>query len=670
MAALGAQDDRNAAVWRQLALPDGARALPPRATIRAPTSGVDDAALVERGARPASERPSEAAREPEALPLLRIARAGDDVDDVDLALEGELGSGGMGVVWRARQPLLDREVAVKVLHPRKRGRARAVRKLLDEARIAARLDHPGIVPIYALGADADGDPVLVMKRVEGVVWRELIEQPDHPRWARVTGDRLPWHLGVLVQVCHALELAHSRDVIHRDLKPDNVMIGDFGEVYVLDWGLAVELSDGAAPPSTRRPEAERGAGAGRFSVAGTPAYMAPEMVNREPLTVQSDVYLLGSVLHEVLTGEPRHKGDSFFDLVYQIHVSEPVVYAASVPAELGAICNRATARRPEDRFPSVAAFREAVELALEHRASERMADQALGRLRELEKLRARRPDAEAELRRLATECRFGLQQALESWPDNPRARAGLVRALGRFVELELERGNLVAAEALATELALVPPDLAARLERLRAEELAAKRGVERLERIAHGHDINVLARARGLQLLALCALALAACGTLIVGMRVFGWELGYGLMFPLGVASPVAILALMLLTRARKARNVVNRRLIFAFLLITLFAILVRWLGFRAELPVKTMLLFELAACACGGTMVVVTLDPTMWKQAVGSVSCAVLAGVFPELAVELTVLGTVGMLAWVGLAWLRRTGIADPADPESGARA
>ncbi|MCC6521871.1 MAG: serine/threonine protein kinase [Polyangiaceae bacterium] len=662
--------DRNAELWHELRLPDGARGLAPRATIRAVSSGDEDASITEPSDRPPTERPSEARPVLEALPLLRIARAGEDPEGADLELDGELGAGGMGVVWRARQPLLDREVAVKMLHPQKRRRARAVRKLLDEARIAARLDHPGVVPIYALGADGEGDPVVVMKRVEGVGWRELIERADHPRWARVPGDRLQWHLGVLLQVCHAIELAHSRDVIHRDLKPDNVMIGDFGEVYVLDWGLAVELTDGAAPPSTRQPDAERRGEAGRFTVAGTPAYMAPEMVNREPVTVQSDVYLLGSVLHEVLTGEPRHKGDSFFDLVYQIHVSEPAVFAPSVPVELGAICNRATARRPEDRYPSVAAFREALELALEHRASERMADQALGRLRELEKLRARRPDAEAEQRRLATECRFGLQQALESWPDNARARAGLVRALGRFVELELERRNLAAAEALAAELGDVPPDLAARLERLRAEERAEKLGVERLARIAHGHDINVLGRARGLQLLVLCALALAASGTVVVGMRVLGWELGYGLMFPLGAASPLAILGLMLVTRARGARNVVNRRLVTAFLLITLFAILVRWLGYRVELPVKTMLLFELAACACGGTMVVVTLDPSMWKQAVGSVSCAVLAGVFPELAVELTVLGTVGMLAWVGLAWLRRAGASDPSDPESRAQA
>src|SRR5262249_35011988 len=150
-----------------------------------------------------------------------------------------------------------------------------------------------------------------MKHVEGVSWRDLLRDGAHPAWAKVGApgeDRLVSHLQILMQVCNAVEFAHRRGLIHRDIKPANVMVGEFGEVYLLDWGIAARtgilaeasshLGESGAEPTPR--------------MLGTPAYMAPEMLSRKvgPIDERTDVYLLGATLHEVLTGRPRHVGST------------------------------------------------------------------------------------------------------------------------------------------------------------------------------------------------------------------------------------------------------------------------------------------------------------------------------------------------------------------------
>ena len=156
-----------------------------------------------------------------------------------------------------------REVAVKRLRPEVIS-PETESALLHEARSTGRLEHPNIVPVHLLDFGDEGRPRLVMKRLEGVAWRELIRQPGHPAWAHLRGDPLTRHIQILMQVCNAVEYAHSRRVIHRDIKPANVMVGSFGEVYLVDWGIALDLSShqrGTTP-----------------EVAGTPSYMAPEML--------------------------------------------------------------------------------------------------------------------------------------------------------------------------------------------------------------------------------------------------------------------------------------------------------------------------------------------------------------------------------------------------------
>ncbi len=230
-----------------------------------------------------------------SLPLLRTA----DVAEVtaDVRVSTLLGEGGMGRVLAAEQVALGREVAVKVV--RDGGRAADVDALLREALIAARLEHPNVVPVHLLGRGEDGAPIFVMRRIEGVPWSDVLrDAAAAPGMFADARDPLEMHLRVLLEVCGAVQFAHARGILHRDLKPENVMLGAFGEVYVVDWGIALNLAD---DPRLPRIADARG-------VVGTPAYMAPEMAlgDAAALSPRTDVYLLGAVLHRVLTGAPPH----------------------------------------------------------------------------------------------------------------------------------------------------------------------------------------------------------------------------------------------------------------------------------------------------------------------------------------------------------------------------
>jgi len=206
-----------------------------------------------------------------------------------------LGEGGMGVVHLATQRTLGRQVAVKTLR-KGAGDEQAALRIVREAWITGALEHPNVVPVHDVGVDASGAPVIVMKRIEGRPWSHYLRDAAAVAKRFAAADLVEWNLRTLANVCNAMHFAHARGILHRDLKPDNVMIGEFGEVYVLDWGIAVSLADD---------------GTGRFplasqatDIAGTPHYMAPEMLLGDPtmLSPRTDVYLLGAMLYEIFTG--------------------------------------------------------------------------------------------------------------------------------------------------------------------------------------------------------------------------------------------------------------------------------------------------------------------------------------------------------------------------------
>jgi tetratricopeptide (TPR) repeat protein/tRNA A-37 threonylcarbamoyl transferase component Bud32 len=269
--------------------------------------------------------------------------------------------GGIGRVWLAHDEDLGRDVALKELRPDRGDSPTAAARFLEEAQITGQLEHPGIVPVYELVRPADGRPCYAMRFVGGRTLADAIADYHRRREAGQTGPlELRELLGAFVGVCNAVAYAHSRGVLHRDLKPANVALGDYGEVLVLDWGLA-KVQGTADEPTSLLPVALGGGdGAGRTQqgqVLGTPAYMAPEQARGRPDLVdrRSDVYGLGAILYEVLTGMPPFDGADTPEVLKRV-VQEPVVPPRQVvpatPPALEAVCLKALAKEPADRYVS------------------------------------------------------------------------------------------------------------------------------------------------------------------------------------------------------------------------------------------------------------------------------------------------------------------------------
>ncbi len=285
-----------------------------------------------------------------------------------------LGEGGMGEVRLARDRLIGREVAMKVVRAEHATRADSRARFIREVRVQGQLEHPAIVPVYDFGLDARGDAFFTMRRVRGNTLSDVLDalhRGDQDARKEHTRHKL---LGAFVRVCLAISFAHERGVLHRDLKPANIMLGGFGEVYVLDWGLAkVRGASRSVEPRPSQPEPEvadvSGTHTAAGSVLGTPAYMAPEQVRGEDIDARTDIYALGAILFELLTLEPLH-GDGtpaamLARIVRGIEARTSVrAPHRSVPPELEAICVKATAPNRNDRFASARELAEAVDAYL------------------------------------------------------------------------------------------------------------------------------------------------------------------------------------------------------------------------------------------------------------------------------------------------------------------
>jgi eukaryotic-like serine/threonine-protein kinase len=252
-----------------------------------------------------------------------------------------LGRGGMGEVLLAHDRRIGRDVAVKRLHSGSPTQDETTR-FLREARIQARLDHPAIVPVYELGRDPSGRPYFTMKRLTGTTLADILGRRS------ATRQRL---LRAFVDVCRAVDFAHARDVVHRDLKPGNIVLGEYGEVYVLDWGVARVLGDAAGGVITADIDTLEGtAPAGH--VLGTPGYMAPEQLQRPEVERAADVYSLGAILFELLAGEPLHpRATAIESTLSRGTVTSPAARRPdrAIAPELDALCTAMLVGEPKLR---------------------------------------------------------------------------------------------------------------------------------------------------------------------------------------------------------------------------------------------------------------------------------------------------------------------------------
>lgn len=419
-----------------------------------------------------------------------ISAAHEDVGPLipsvpDLEVVATLAEGGMGRVLLAHQRSLNRQVAMKVLRRRALSN-RGCQSLFEEARLAGSLEHPNIVPVHLVAEDRNGLPVLVMKRIEGVSWRVLLDEPKHDVWEHLLHegtDRLSVHMSILSSVCHAIHYAHTRGVIHCDIKPDNVMVGGFGEVYVVDWGIARQLSTPAPHKADK--------------MLGTPGFMAPEMVrgSSTALDARTDVYLLGATLHYVLTGELRHPGRTVAEQCLNAVQSRSCCHGPDVPADLATICTRATAADPAERFPTADAFRQALAQYVRNRGSIELSDSAWNRLEKLPGMVAEGTEA-GVMDEYLTECQFAFHQSLRTWPGNSRARRGLAKCLHVMVEHEIQRESVGRAKALLQQIGNPDPTLAKRVAELESRVFERQASAARLQDVERSMDWSVHTRAR------------------------------------------------------------------------------------------------------------------------------------------------------------------------------
>ncbi|MBB73269.1 MAG: hypothetical protein CMJ75_02015, partial [Planctomycetaceae bacterium] len=400
---------------------------------------------VQRGAATTVPGDSPETREAPRSLVIQTRQVRDDRDDTNLDVSGadyiiekQIGKGGMGVVLRAHQSSVGRKVALKSMLPEYAEAGGERVKFVTEAVVTAVMDHPNVVPIYDLGVNEDGSLFYVMKEIEGTPWNDCIGEKT-----------LSENLNILLRMADAMAYAHARDYLHRDLKPENIMVGDFGEVLVMDWGLAV---------SVHEPES--------WNLAGTPAYMAPEMASHpvDGLGFGSDIYLMGAILFEILTGSPAHAGASVMDCVRNAARNE--IVETAIDNELMSIARKAMATDISDRYASIIDFQQAIREYQTHAESVAMSDRAAEQLT----LARQNDDYEAY-----AQARFGFHEATTIWPENEEAQVGQREALLGHAQCALLKEDFGLGLSLLTEFQDAPVELLRKLQRGQKQRQTAQK---------------------------------------------------------------------------------------------------------------------------------------------------------------------------------------------------
>ena len=512
-------------------------------------------------------------------PMLAMLKEWGINDQEDLVERELLGEGGMAVVYLADQSLPRRQVAVKRLRDNTIEQAQ---QLFAEALLTGALEHPNIIPVHAIRIDPELGPEVVLKRVEGVSLSEAYESDGQ------TDAGLRRLLPKLLQVCNALEYAHARHIIHRDIKAENIMLGQYGEVYLLDWGIAIDQS---APLAASR------------GTVGTPHYIAPEMISGDPshVDVRTDVYLLGATLHYLLVGKPRHDAPTSLSAALLASQSEPFDYPSSVFSELGALANRACALDSNDRPQTVAEFRLAIEDCLTHwdamrtvKLAQNDYEAVVGEAAKSAPLTVTAKHFDAAVLRL--------QSALASWQGCTEAALQL-----RRLRIEMAKHHLDVGDAKAARLLLSQVDTNSNTENEEVIELmsAIDRASDRESQVyrkAAASDISLSRGGRQRASLAMLVVVTITCAVAVY--QQFGQTkvrtASEGLM--IWLAGAVLVMSALALNRKSIMKNEAGRRAMLIIMLAPVLVALIRLTVFINDLdpslihPIETFAIAHICA--------------------------------------------------------------------------
>ena len=365
-------------------------------------------------------------------------------EGADYQIKDKLGEGGMGIVYSALQTAVNRIVAIKTIKAEKFENASARKQFFYEAEVTAELDHPNIPAIYELGKTEDGTLFYTMKLIRGIDWQKLLRKKTQEE-----------NLEIFDKIADAVAFAHSKNVIHRDLKPENVMLGSFGEIYLSDWGLAVNQS--------KNKDVEFG---------GTPEYMAPEMAKnqRNQIGKHSDIYLLGAILYQIVTGTLPHMGRTQRDRLEA--AKKNYITPTDKQDPLIKIALRAMETEPSLRHKSVAEFQEEIREVKTH--AESIADSK--RASEIADSASQLQDYDKFVQAI-----FGFRAALDKWGGNDIAKFGLQKTRLAYGQCAFDKGSYdVALQTLDRSL----PEHVEVYEKATKAKLAVEQSKSRLKTLS------------------------------------------------------------------------------------------------------------------------------------------------------------------------------------------
>ena len=529
-------------------------------------------------------------------------------DFSDFRLTEILGEGGMGRVYLGVQTCLNREVALKVSKVNTQD-PRLIAQVFHEAQITATLDHPNILPVHLLALTEDQEPIQVMKRINGVTWSELLVDSKHPFWMHVDhpDGQEHFHLEVLSQVSQAMSCAHDHHIIHRDLKPENIMIGRFGEVFVLDWGVALYLPAIGLTASETHFSAQVSSQLDE-ALVGTPAYMPPEMARsaKNDLGTWTDVFLLGAILYEILCGERIRRGNDIKVLFHEINTGTLPPLPSYLSEEFRSLIEASLASDHEHRIENGQSFRKLLVHAMHTEQAAKVQRKARRISRELVlALQDSRITEESYLSQLYDEARLTFRTSLEMWSSCARARRGLDKLHSVWGEHLIDKGDLSGAKRAIERLELPDPKLS------QALELALSKK-ERLDQehaqLQEWHADEQISHSRKLRLLfAGVGLVVFGFGSLLLDYLERHQYVYIDAESEVTAAVSLTILVyitfiIIFVKRRNKPQetNAIFQRLISHLVLITLAVSLQRYVSWQVGLRFEDLLHIEMPLIALG----------------------------------------------------------------------